>query len=267
MNTPKPLLVLLLATAAATAGAQQLEFLPPEGAPSVQQESVKYTLLKPDDKTSETVKEGEHNPFVQSDAELRTQNEKGTNEENQIRERLEKLRVVGVSPGASGMRVMLGDMVLEPGQFVPQILAEQTLMLRVGNITPSAIELVWVEKKPSGLPARVMTIAVDLRPYVRYKLMGQPTEKNQWEKPKAEAGPVPVARLFPEVAQTPASAPVHVAQNTAVPRAIPVSDDGTQAGSDAPPPAEQQPTVKPNPQWEKALQLLDKLLPKEGAKP
>ena len=147
------------------------------------------------------------------------------------------------------------------------MLPEQTLLLRVGNITTSAIELLWVEKKPSGLPTRTMTIAVDLRPYVRVKLMGQPTDKNQWEKPKADASKVPVSLLFPEVAQTPAAADVQVAQNTAVPRAIPVAEDGAQAAADAPPAAEQKPAVKPNPQWEKAMDLLDKLLPKEGAKP
>ncbi len=64
-------------------------------------------------------------------------------EENQIRELLEKLRVVGVSPGRRGLRVMLGDMVLEPGVLVPQVLADQTIALRVASITPEAICLVW----------------------------------------------------------------------------------------------------------------------------
>ncbi|WP_075089006.1 hypothetical protein [Verrucomicrobium spinosum] len=76
----------------------------------------------------------------------------GTTEENEIRDRLAKLRVVGVSPGQRGLRVMLGDMVLEPGEDVPQVLPEQTLSLRVGAISSRAIELVWVEKKPTGLP-------------------------------------------------------------------------------------------------------------------
>lgn len=270
MNTRFLLLLTLLAATPVTGRAQQMEFLP-EATPAPVPggpESIKYTLLKPQDKTSETVKEGEHNPYGKSDVELRSMNQKGTNEENEIRERLEKLRVVGVSPGARGLRVMLGDMVLEPGLFVPQILPDQSLMLRVASISTESIELVWVEKKPSGLPARTMIIMVDLRPYVRYKLMGQPTDKNQWEKDKGGPGAVPVGVRFPEVAQTPASAHVQMAQNTKVPRAVPVEE----GQNPAPAPASAAPTaapqeLKPNPQWEKAMSLLDKILPKEGAKP
>lgn len=261
-TSPFVVLVSAIAALVPAAFAQQLEFLP--DATPQKPEQVKYTLLKPADKTSELVKQGERNPFAKSDDELRTQNQKGTNEENQIRERLEKLRVVGVSPGLRGLRVMLGDMVLEPGQLVPQVLQEQSVSLRVGNITAQAIELVWLEKKPSGLPPRTLTIAVDLRPYVRYQLMGQPTEKNQWEKQKDEATKTPVARLFPEVSQTAASGAQQVAQNTAVPRALPVDDtppatEGT--------PEEEKPEIKPNPQWTKAMGLLEKLLPKGEAKP
>jgi hypothetical protein len=37
-----------------------------------------------------------------------------------------------------------------------------------------------------------------LRPYVRYQLKGQPTEKNQWEKQKSDAEiKTNVGRLFP----------------------------------------------------------------------
>lgn len=273
MKTRFLILLTLLAATAVPGQAQQMEFLPDGSPPPLPGGAdVKYTLLKPEDKTSETVKEGEHNPYGKSDVEMRNMNQKGTNEENEIRERLEKLRVVGVSPGARGLRVMLGDMVLEPGLFVPQILPDQSLMLRVAHISTEAIELVWVEKKPTGLPARSMIITVDLRPYVRYKLMGQPTDKNQWEKEKSGgAGAVPVGVRFPEVAQTPASSTVQVAQNTKVPRAEPVADESPRAAggtaSSAAPAAPATPEVKPNPQWEKAMSLLDKILPKEGAKP
>jgi hypothetical protein len=262
MNMKLHLLAPLLA-AAAVAHAQQSAFNPQDSASSsAHTEQVKYTLLKPQDKTSETVKEGERNPYSKGEAQLVSEEQKGTNEENQIRDRLVKLRVVGASPGPEGLRVMLGDMVLEPGKFVPQVLPEQTVMLRVGSITPQSIELIWVEKKPSGLPARTMVIPVDLRPSVRTLLKGQPTEKNQWGKDGGGKSDAPITLLFPEVAQTAGSSPAQMAHNTAAPRVTSVS-----TSADAPKPDSQEPAPKPDPQWEKAMDLLDEIMPKQDAAP
>ncbi|MFZ4763526.1 MAG: hypothetical protein ACOYMN_01130 [Roseimicrobium sp.] len=239
----------------------QMDFLP-EAPPPPKTESINYTLLKPSDKLSEPVTEGERNPFTRGDSQIRASSQKGTSEENAIRERLEKLRVVGVSPGARGLRVMLGDMVLEPGALVPQVLPEQSVSLRVGRISSSAIELVWLEKEPTNLPERTLVIAVDLRPYVRYQLMGQPTEKNQWEKRTADEAKIPVARVFPDLAQTSSAKMPEIAQNSARTNAPQAPDTPAAA-----PAEESRPQLKPNPQWEKAMKLMDKLLPKEAAKP
>jgi hypothetical protein len=191
--------VLALVAAAATGSAQaQQEFLP--DAPLAKQEGVKYALLKPSDKTMEMVKTTERNPFAKAD-EGNSPSQKSLNEETLIRERLEKLRVVGVSPGTNGLRVMLGDIVLESGQMVPDLLPEQTVALKVGAITAQTIELLWLEARPDGLPPRKLTIPVDLRPYVRYQLQGFPTNKNQWEKKKETA--LPVGRVFPDVSAAP----------------------------------------------------------------
>jgi hypothetical protein len=264
MNHKSPFLFSVLALAAAAVHAQQMEFVAGATPAGPQTAQVKYTLLKPQDKTAETVKDGERNPYGKSDGGLKTVDQKGTNEENDIRDRLLKLRVVGVSPDPQGLRVMLGDMVLVPGAFVPQVLPEQTVVLRVGSITPQAIELIWVEKKSSGLPARTMTIPVDLRPSVRIKLKGQPTEKNRWQKESSDDGEAAVTRLFPEVDQTPASAPTQMAQNTAVPRAVPVQEAGAAEQPPSSPPAL---SLKPVPQWEKVMSLLQRILPKEGSAP
>lgn len=254
----------------------QTDFLP-DAPPQPVQEAIKYTLLKPNDKTSELVRDADRNPFGKSNAELEAQNQKGTNEENQIRELLEKLRVVGVSPGQRGLRVMLGDMVLEPGLLVPQVLPDQTISLRVANITAEAISLVWEEKKPTGLPPRTLTIAVDLRPYVRVQLMGQSNEKNQWEKQREAASAGPLARQFPGVAQTAASAGAQVAKNDRPPvERTPsnASAPGAAAPAEAPPvppvptvpAAVVKPEEKTSPEWEQALNLLNKLMPAAGAK-
>lgn len=229
------------------------------------EEAIKYTLILPGEKAVETVREGERNPYSKSDSPLSQFDTKGSNEENEIRERLTRLRVVGVSPGVHGLRVMLGDMVLEPGVTVPQLLPEQTVSLRVGNITPRAIELVWVEKKPSGLPPRVLTIPVDLRPYVRTVLKGQANERNQWEKENSGVAGAPVIVSYPAVAQTPAHSQSQMARNDKPPQ--PQQGAGASPSVPSPPPPVQGSTDAPAtavpviPEWEEAMKLLNKLVP------
>ena len=263
MKLKSYLLVPLLAAAAAAVHAQN-DFVPTAIPTTGQQaDQVKYTLLKPDDKTFENVKEGEHNPFGKSDKEIQAADEKGTNEENQIRDILTKLPPVGRSPGVQGdLRVMLGDLLLVEGKNVPNVLPQQTVTLRVGRITSEAIELIWVEKKPSGLPARTLNIPIDLRPSVRVKLPGKPTEK-QGDK-KDTAPDSPIAKTFPEVAQTAAAWPVQMAKNTTAPRAIPVAEPVAPARTPA---ASKKASAKPDPEWEEAIILLDRFLPKENPQP
>lgn len=277
----KPFIVTLLAVASLAGGGlhAQQEFLP-EGndtlktgvaensAAGPQTEGVKYTLLKPNDKTSELVREMDRNPFGRSDAELQAQSQKGTNEENQVRDLLSKLRVVGVSPGPNGLRVMLGDMVLEAGQVVPQVLQDQTISLRVASITAEAINLVWVEARPTGLPPRTLTIPVDLRPSVRVRLMGQPNVKNQWEKQTESAGEIPVTRQYPSTAQSPAFNANYMAatKGEAIPKALPVEDAGPPHPATVP--AAMAPANGENPsEWDRAMKLLQKMMPAPAQKP
>lgn len=246
--------------------AAQDDFMP-EGAVAEKTEEVEYTLLRPGDKTAEVVKEGERNPFGKSEDALKDLDVKGTNEENEIRDRLTRLRVVGVSPGSRGLRVMLGDMVLEPGELVPQVLPDQTVALRVGAITPRAIELVWVEVKPSGLPPRVLTIPVDLRPYVRYALKGQPNEKNQWDKAGQSGATAAVGMQFPDVAQTPAHNPAGFASSNPLKVTPPVPPASAAADSVAPSvpapasTAVEVPALIQLPEWGEAMEMLQKLVP------
>lgn len=251
----------------------QQEYIPEAAATSTStqaapgHDAVKYTLLKPNDKTSEVVREMDRNPFGRSDVEIQAQNQKGTNEENQVRDVLAKLRVVGVSPGPNGLRVMLGDMVLEAGQIVPQVLQEQTISLRVANITYDAINLIWVEAKPTGLPPRTLTIPVDIRPSVRVRLMGQPTAKNQWEKDSQDKGDTPMTRQFPATAQTPAFRENYmVSTEEYVPKALPVDDDGPVRPATVPTTLESA-GQKPPTEWDQAMKLLQKLVPAPSQNP
>jgi hypothetical protein len=138
---------------------------------------VKYVLLLPDEKSSETVKDIERNPFGKSDDELHDLGGKNSNEETKIQEQLSRLHATGLSPGPNGLRVLLGDMWLSKNDVMPPVVKDQTLALRVNEISRDAIQLVWLEKKFTGLPPRMLVIPVDLRATVRRVPHGQLPEK------------------------------------------------------------------------------------------
>lgn len=130
-------------------------------------ERVQYTLFLPEEKTPELIKPEENNPFEAA----ADQNEKeGDTEENRVRDILLQMPAKGGGNGPAGMRVMLGSMRLEAGQMVPDVLPDQQVKLKVKSISPTQIEMVWVEKKPTGLPPKPFVIDVDVSPRVRYKM-------------------------------------------------------------------------------------------------
>ncbi|HRK14182.1 MAG TPA: hypothetical protein PK490_07815 [Prosthecobacter sp.] len=131
-------------------------------------ERVKYSLIFPEEKTPELVKADENNPF-ETVAENGL-NSEGDTEENQVRDMLLAMPVGGGVSGPNGLRVMLGGMRLEPGADVPPVIPDQQVRLRVHNISPSAIELVWVDKRPTGLPPKMLVIPMDGSPSVRYRM-------------------------------------------------------------------------------------------------
>lgn len=131
-------------------------------------ERVKYALIFPEEKTPELVKPDENNPF-ETIGETGP-NSEGDTEENRVRDMLLAMPVGGAASGSGGIRVMLGGMRLEPGADVPPVLPDQQVLLRVHNITPEAIELVWVEKRPTGLPPKMLVIPMDGSPTVRYRM-------------------------------------------------------------------------------------------------
>jgi hypothetical protein len=130
-------------------------------------ERVKYALVFPSEKTPELLKADENNPFEVSGFEGHKEVD---TEENRVRDILLGMPAVGGGSGPDGMRVMLGSMRLEVGQEVPTVLPEQQVMLRVKAITAHSIEMVWVEKKPTGLPPKTFVIDVDVSPRVRYRM-------------------------------------------------------------------------------------------------
>ncbi len=191
---------------------------------------VQYQLVLPDEKTPESVKPEEHNPF-ESESEAQNRLAPGDTEENRVRDKLLKLEVVGVKRMADGrMSVLLGDLILETGREVPAVLPEQLVELKVKNITPLYVELAWQEKRATGLPPKLMIIPINISPKVRYKMLGQTEEQGK-------AGNGPNATMnFPvrEVAAQPDnSPPMSNGGESAPPRAEFVLDETLPASPKA----------------------------------
>jgi hypothetical protein len=156
----KPILITLMTLLLASAVMAQEQSLVDAGEDV--KERVQYTLFLPEEKTPELI-----NPFEAA----ADQNEKeGDTEENRVRDRLLQMHAKGGGNGPEGMRVMLGSMRLEAGQMVPDVLPDQQVKLKVKSISPTQIEMVWVEKKPTGLPPKPFVIDVDVSPRVRYQM-------------------------------------------------------------------------------------------------
>jgi hypothetical protein len=126
---------------------------------------VQYKLILPEEKIAESVKAEENNPFEFSATRIEKDSD---SEENRVRDILLSMSAVGGGLGPAGMRVMLGGIRLEVGQQVPDVIPDQLVMLRVKAINDAFIELVWVEKKPTGMPPKLFVIPVDVSPSVRY---------------------------------------------------------------------------------------------------
>ena len=130
-------------------------------------EKVHYALILPEEKAPELVKQNEACPFgglIDDKAK-----ETVSGEEAKVGDMLRSLPVRGKS---SRNIVLLGDIILRRGQLVPAIIPNQTVQLMVRDITPERVELVWVEKKPTGLNPRVLTIDTDVTPQVSQRLPG-----------------------------------------------------------------------------------------------
>jgi hypothetical protein len=138
--------------------------------PETDTESVEYQLILPDEKTPESIKPTENNPFIKTSG---LEEDESSSEENAVRAALMTLTISGVSNDAAGnRRLMLGPMKLERGMVVPPVLADQAVHLRVNAITQEALELVWIEKKNTGMPPRALIIPFNVKPTIRTRLAG-----------------------------------------------------------------------------------------------
>jgi len=231
---------------------------------------VQYQLVLPEEKTPESVKPEEHNPF-ESENEALSRKSPGDTEENRVRDKLLKLPVVGTKRMTDGrMRVLLGDIILETGGAVPPVLPEQLVELKVKNITTQYIELAWQEKRVTGLPPKLMIIPINISPQVRYQMLGQTGDDANGTKGGTNATmDLPLRELTPDPQPLPKKA---LSAEPAPPRAQIIADDpqpfspprlvepatpATQQATAAPKPVETPPaTTPPSPAVESVVRML-----------
>ena len=136
--------------------------------------------IRPDEKRSLDLKESERNPYAKRNPqEELAAEENGNVEELRIRERLAQLRVTGRSHGPNGLRVLLGDIILEDGRIVPQLLEDQSESLRVVELNEDTVVLGWLDIETGELTGKTMQVAYDLTPTVGVALQGQPVVEGE----------------------------------------------------------------------------------------
>src|SRR5690606_29244548 len=116
----------------------------------------------------------ERNPYAKrSPKEEKATAQESNAEELRIRERLGALRITGRSRGPNGLRVLLGDIILEEGRILPQLLEDQSENLRVVELNEDMVVLGWLDIETGDLTGKTMQVAYDLTPSIGYALHGQ----------------------------------------------------------------------------------------------
>ncbi|MFT5105120.1 MAG: hypothetical protein ACI9UA_000738, partial [Pseudoalteromonas tetraodonis] len=125
----------------------------------------------PSQRIPAAVDSGDRNPFATTIA-IREDipgNFEGDSEESRIRKVFQGLKVTGRVGVA---RVLVGDLVLKEGAIVPQVIENQTDILKVTKITDTEVELTWIDEEVVDSP-RKLPIPIELDPVVSFVLPGR----------------------------------------------------------------------------------------------
>ena len=198
--------------------------LPPDGQEQEGTDGAKrvqYQLVRPDEKSPETVKPEENNPF-ESEAEANARNSPGDTEENRVRDKLLGLPIGGRKIGKTGNieLIMLGDIILRPGARVPALFPGQQVELKVKTINFQFIELMWQDREATGLPPKVMLIPIDIDPSIREVMPGSSGTERNTQKRKFDE----LQRRNGFQQQT-APAPASPSRQSPPPAALPVEEE------------------------------------------
>lgn len=135
--------------------------------------------MRPSEKRFLTLKPSERNPYSKRAPEDgSTKNEAQNTEELAIRKKLSALDVSGSSRSFNGLRLLLGDILIERGMVLPQLIPNQTQQLKVVDVASEKIVLGWMDVESGELTGKTMQLQYNVDPVVRYVLQGQNTSND-----------------------------------------------------------------------------------------
>jgi len=134
-------------------------------------------VLMPTGRVPIVLQSGVRNPFGQvATAQEPTAIEATETEESRLRRIISFLKVGGVSGSRDNRRVLLGSLILRPGDSLPPLIENQQEVLRVQSINGNSVVLSFVDKETGaeprlfGIPIRIQT------PRVTQMLYGEAVE-------------------------------------------------------------------------------------------
>jgi len=131
--------------------------------------------LVPSQRRGARVLGDERNPFADRVPDLKPLEgeESGKTEDDRIRIIFSELTVSGVSRGPGGLRVLMGDLILEKGYEVPPLLENQASRIMVTGVSENEVELSWLDPESGEVTPKKLLVAYDLTPSVSFVLQGQ----------------------------------------------------------------------------------------------
>lgn len=137
-------------------------------------------LLFPDARQTVEVRSNERNPFGQTvSPEVQSTGgaaQETVSEESRLRRILRALKISGVSGQGSSRRALIGSLILQPGDPLPPLIANQAESLRVASVDDSQVILEFIEKDPAA-ESRKITLFYGLQPTVAQFLFGEAVEE------------------------------------------------------------------------------------------
>ncbi|MGI9240565.1 MAG: hypothetical protein ACR2RV_07170 [Verrucomicrobiales bacterium] len=134
--------------------------------------------ILPSQKIPASVDKGDRNPFSTRHVENNVPIDgiDTESEESRIRQVFAGLRVTGHVPASKGSpRVLVGDLILKEGIELPQVIENQTNVLRVTRITNKEVEITWIDEEVAEAPRKLL-IPINLEPEVSFLLPGRSSQ-------------------------------------------------------------------------------------------
>lgn len=134
--------------------------------------------LQPEGRQKVELRPSERNPFTQqvSVEAPPTESDEGTTEESRLRSILRAVKIGGISGKPGRKHVLLGSLIIKPGDTLPPILNNQFEVLRVVSVDDASIILAFVERDKSQ-DARQVVLPIAIKPEVTQFMYGEAFEK------------------------------------------------------------------------------------------